>query len=159
MSKTCLVLIGMAGVGKSTIGLSLAKELGFDFIDLDIYVCQKEGRIIQQIIDEAGESALLELEKQRMYEIDPVRKVVAPGGSIIDSPEVMQCLKRSSYLIFLKDAFEDIEKKLVNPLSRGIVGLKSKSLREIYDEGGVIFEQSNISKSRRKRSGRHPGYL
>ncbi len=129
----------MAGVGKSTLGLSLAKELGVDFIDLDLYLCQKEGRTIQQIIDEAGELALLELEKKRMYEIDLVHKIVAPGGSIIYSPEIMRYLKRSSYLIFLKDTFENIEKKLVNPLNRGIVGLKTKSLREIYDERQPLY--------------------
>jgi shikimate kinase len=70
VSKKGIVLIGMAGVGKSTIGSSLAEALGFDFIDLDAYLRDKEGKTIQQILDDHGEAALLELEKRRMYEID-----------------------------------------------------------------------------------------
>ena len=69
----------MAGVGKSTIGLSLAKALGLEFIDLDGYLFQKEGKTVQQIIDEKGEAALLELEKRGIYEIDLACKVVSPG--------------------------------------------------------------------------------
>jgi len=139
VSTKGIVLIGMAGVGKSTIGSSLAKKLGLEFIDLDAYICEKEGKSIQQIIDENGEAALLDLEKQGMYAIDLGHKVVSPGGSIIYIPDIMNYLKRKSRLIFLDDTFENIEKKLGNNLTRGIVGLKSKSLREIFSERRPLY--------------------
>lgn len=128
------MLIGMAGVGKSTIGLSLARALGFEFIDLDEYLRSKEQKSIQQIIDSLGEAALLELEERSMREITLMRRVVAPGGSIIYIPKLMEDLKRSACLVYLDDSFENIEKRLRNATDRGIVGLKSKTLKEIYSE-------------------------
>lgn len=70
MKSESIVLIGMAGVGKSGIGSSLAEALGFEFIDLDDYIQEKEGTTLQKIIDTENELTLLQLEKQRMYEID-----------------------------------------------------------------------------------------
>ena len=134
MKSESIVLIGMAGVGKSTIGNSLAKALGFDFIDVDDYISKKEGKTLQEIIDAEGEEAFLEIEKRRMHEIDLTRRVVAPGGSIIYHADLMEYLKQHSTLVYLDDSFENIEEKLTDALIRGIVGLKSKSLRQIYDE-------------------------
>jgi shikimate kinase len=139
MAKKGLVLIGMAGVGKSTIGLALARALGWDFVDLDVYLTRKEGQTLQQIIDTHGETALLMLEIERMREIKLERKVVSPGGSIIYDPEVMAYLKESAWLVFLDDTFENIEKRLRNAPTRGIVGLKTKTLREIYDERRPLY--------------------
>ncbi len=121
-------------MGKSTVGLSLARALEFEFIALDEYLRHKEEKTIQQIIDSLGEAALLELEERCMREIDLNRKVVAPGGSIIYIPELMESLKQSAFLVYLYDDFENIEKRLKNATDRGIVGLKSKSLKEIYNE-------------------------
>ena len=139
MKSESIVLIGMAGVGKSTIGMSLAKALGFSFIDVDKYILQKDGKTIQGIIDEKGEEALLQLEKRRMHEIDLPRKVLAPGGSIIYHADLMEYLKQNSILVYLDDSFENIEEKLIGGLDRGIVGLKSKSLRQIYEERKPLY--------------------
>ena len=141
MSKKGIVLIGMAGVGKSTAGSSLAGILGFEFIDLDEYLSCKEGRTIQRIIDEQGEGKLLELERLYMRELDPDRRVISPGGSIIYDPEIMERLKRYSYLVYLDDTFENIKKRLGNAPTRGIVGLKTKSLRQIYDERRPLYSR------------------
>jgi shikimate kinase len=136
-----IVLIGMAGVGKSTIGASLAEVLRFDFIDLDQYLSLKVGKTIQGIIDGQGESRLLEMERQSMREIDLHHKVISPGGSIIYNPDIMEYLKRSSYLVYLDDTFENIRKRLGNAATRGIVGLKSRSLREIFDERRPLYSR------------------
>jgi shikimate kinase len=141
MNKQGAVLIGMAGVGKSTIGASLAERLGFDFIDLDKYLAEKEGKTIQEIIDERGEEALIKIERQRMFEIDLNRCVVSPGGSIIYDPVIMDYLKQRSFLIYLEDAFENIEKRLGDARTRGIVGLKHKSLKEIYEERRPLYSR------------------
>jgi shikimate kinase len=139
MKRESIVLIGMAGVGKSTIGMALARALGFDFIDVDKYIEEKDGKRIQEIIDDQGEEALLQIEKRRMYEIDLLRRVVAPGGSIIYHPDLMGYLKRNSTLVYLDDSFENIAEKLTGELDRGIVGLRSKSLRQIYQERKPLY--------------------
>ena len=141
MKGESIVLIGMAGVGKSTIGMSLAKALGFNFIDVDNYILEKNGKTIQEIIDDEGEEALLQLEKRGMYEIDLPRAVVAPGGSIIYHPDLMEYLKQNSILVYLDDSFENIAEKLAGELNRGIVGLKNKSLRQIYEERKPLYSQ------------------
>jgi len=141
MKHESMVLIGMAGVGKSTIGVLLSEALGFDFIDLDDYILEKEGRTVQEIIDDEGEEALLQLEKRRMYEIDLTRKVVAPGGSIIYHSDLMEYLRQCSTLVYLDDSFENIEDRLTSVLDRGIVGLRNKSLRQLYDERRPLYSR------------------
>ncbi len=141
MKSESIVLIGMAGVGKSAVGTLLAKTLGFDFIDLDDYILQKDGKRVQEIIDDEGEEALLQLEKQRMYEIELFHRVVAPGGSLIYHADLMGYLRQHSTVVYLDDSFENIEKRLTNVSSRGIVGLRSKSLRQIYDERIPLYSR------------------
>lgn len=141
MKRDSIILIGMAGVGKSTIGISLAKALGFNFVDVDEYILEHDGKTIQEIIDEEGEEALLQLERRRMYQIDLRRRVIAPGGSIIYHADLMEYLKQNSTLVYLDDSFENIEEKLTGELNRGIVGLKSKSLRQIYEERRPLYSE------------------
>ena len=139
MKSESIVLIGMAGVGKSTIGMALAADLGFDFIDVDDYILQKDGKRIQEIIDSEGEGALLQVEKRRMFEIQLPRMIVAPGGSIIYHHDLMDYLKRNAVLVYLDDSFKNIEAKLVGGLDRGIVGLRYKTLRQIYEERRPLY--------------------
>jgi shikimate kinase len=80
MKRDSIVLIGMAGVGKSTIGMAVARALRFEFLDVDQYILQTDGKRIQELIDDLGDEAFLELEKQRMCEIALPRMVLAPGG-------------------------------------------------------------------------------
>jgi shikimate kinase len=141
VSKESIVLIGMAGSGKSTIGLALARTLGFSFTDLDEYILDVDHKTIQEIIDTKGEEALLKLEKQRMYEIDLKSRVIAPGGSIIYHPDLMEYLKQHSVLVYLDDTYEKIEGRLKNVSTRGIVGLNRKSLREVYDERRPLYSR------------------
>ena len=139
MSKEGIVLIGMAGVGKSTIGTALAKSLDFGFLDVDDYIFQKDGKRIQELIDGIGEDAFLKLEKSRMFEIALSQMVVAPGGSIIYHPDLMDYLLENAVLIYLDDSFANIEVKLTGGLDRGIVGLRYKSLRQIYEERRPLY--------------------
>ena len=141
MKTDSIVLIGMAGVGKSTVGKLAARPLGFDFVDVDECLAKEKGKSVQEIIDEDGEDAFLHDEKQVMYELDLNHKVVAPGGSIIYHPDLMDYLKENATLVFLDDTFESIERKLLNAANRGIVGLKTKSLRHIYDERRPLYRR------------------
>jgi shikimate kinase len=141
MKSESIVLIGMSGVGKSTVGVPLSKSLVFNFIDVDDYILEKDGKTVQEIIDDEGEEALLQLEKRRMYEIDLTHRVVAPGGSIIYHSDLMEYLKQRSTLVYLDDSFEDIEERLTSLSARGIVGSKNKSLRQIYDERRPLYSR------------------
>ena len=87
MGKQGIVLIGMAGVGKSTIGSALARALGFNFTDLDEYIREKDGQTVQEVIDTRGEEALLQLEKQRMLELDMQRKRLSEQLETSDKPQ------------------------------------------------------------------------
>ena len=129
----------MAGSGKSTIGEILAGALGFSFTDLDEYILKKDRRSLQDIIDTEGEEALLKLEEQRMFEIDLKQRVVAPGGSLIYNSRVMEYLKERALIVFLNELYENIEKRLKNASTRGIVGFRRRSLREIYDERWPLY--------------------
>jgi shikimate kinase len=139
VSKRGIVLIDMAGVGKSTIGRALAKKLGWDFVDIDVCVTKETGKSLQRIIDELGEAALLELESKTIMKTDLGSRVISPGGSIIYHAAVMDYLNKSAHLIFLDDKFKNIEKRLGNAASRGIIGLKSMTLHAIYLERRPIY--------------------
>lgn len=134
MKKDSIILIGMAGVGKSTVGRQLSSALKYRFIDLDIYVEEKYNQTLQNIIEDEGETAFLQKEKQCMYEIKLKRTVVAPGGSIIYHPDLMEYLGGQSTLVFLDDSIVNISKRVADQSGRGIVGLKDKTLRQIFDE-------------------------
>ncbi|MBN1191795.1 MAG: shikimate kinase [Dehalococcoidales bacterium] len=139
MKNNSVVLIGMAGAGKSTVGVRLADVLGFSFIDLDVYIREKENSSIQDIINKQGEEVLLELEQRCMFEIELNRRVIAPGGSVVYLSDLMAYLERNAVLVYLEDLFENLEKRIKNAPERGIVGLKSKTLRQVYDERAPLY--------------------
>lgn len=140
MKTDSIVLIGMAGAGKSTLGALLAEALGFSFTDLDDYILEKEQKTIQQIIDDKGEEVFLQIEKRRMREIDLTQRVVAPGGSIVYHPGLMEFLRQHATIVYLDDSLENIEERLKGVVeSRGIVGLRGKSLRQLYNERKHLY--------------------
>jgi shikimate kinase len=138
--KESIVLIGMPASGKSTIGRLLAVELGYQFTDLDVYIREKEDRSLQDIINTQGEAALMQLEKRCMAEIDLKRRVVAPGGSLVYHSDLMQNLKRQAFIIYLNEELSNLEKRLRNAATRGIIGLKGKSLAEIFAERSPLYK-------------------
>ena len=131
----------MAGAGKSTIGKPLAAKLNFNFLDLDIFIAARQGATIQSIIDQRGAEFLLQLEEKSLLKIDLQKMVMAPGGSIIYRPALMEFLKQRSILVFLDEPFETIQKRLQNAATRGIVGYPLKSLREIYHERRPVYRR------------------
>ena len=132
----------MPGSGKSMYGKILAKRLGFKFIDPDHYIVEKEKMPLQEIIDKKGDEEFIKIEEKRILELLPLKKhVLAPGGSIVYSKKLMEALKKCSVAIFLNVPLEIIEKRLTNKATRGIVGLKSKSVRELYEERTPLYKR------------------
>jgi len=129
-----IVLIGMAGAGKSHVGEKLARALGFTFVDTDKRLEEKHGEPLQAILDRLGDEAFIKEEEAEILALaDAERTVIAPGGSVIYSAEAMRLLKRIAKVVYLRATADAIEAR-IDPASRGIVGLKGKTFRQLYAE-------------------------
>jgi len=144
--KMNIVLIGMSGAGKSTIGVLLAKTLGMDFLDTDILIQQREGRLLQEILDTDGIDDFLAIEEEVLINIKPDNCVVATGGSAIYSEKAMQHLRTRGLIVYLHSDYEEIEKRLSNIKTRGIVHRKGKTLKEVYfDRMPLYFKYADVT--------------
>lgn len=132
----------MAGAGKSAVGKTLAKELNFQFIDIDGLIKEKFNLKLQEIIDKYGEEKFLEEEETAVLALEDIEKcVISPGGSIVYSDKAMKFLKENSRIFFLDAPLEIIELRIKNYEERGIVGLKNKSVEEIFNERKPLYEK------------------
>jgi len=136
---TNLILIGMPGAGKSTVGVILAKALKKTFIDTDIVVQEDAGRLLQDIIDTEGPRAFLEIEESTILSRHFSNAVIATGGSVVFSTRAMEHLKSGGVVIYLKISFEEMEKRLRNITTRGIVLVAGQGLREMYNERVPLY--------------------
>jgi shikimate kinase len=137
--KKAIILIGMAGVGKSTCGFKLARKLNFDFTDLDSEIVKKAGKEIYQIMREEGEECLLEIERITMNDLNLSRRVVAPGGSIIYHSDLMLYLKKEAIIIYLKDEFRNIASRIKKKNLEGLIGGNSKTVEELFIEREPLY--------------------
>lgn len=136
-----VIMVGMPGSGKSTIGVILAKSLGFDFVDTDLVICKREGKKLQEIIDNEGLERFLEIEQQVGVEISPVHCVVATGGSMILSPEAMENLKNNGTVVYVEVPLEILKKRITNMKTRGIAFKKGETLEDIFNERTPLYEK------------------
>lgn len=137
-----ITLIGMAGVGKSTIGRALAKRLGYTFIDVDSLIKEKTGVPLQVLIDKHGDSAFIRFEEEAILRLGQMDGcIISPGGSVIYSEKAMEHLKNISKIIFLNAPFRSIVKRLPNARKRGIVGLRDRSLKELFEERMILYQK------------------
>ena len=136
-----IVLIGMSGAGKSTLGVLLGKALGMGYIDTDIIIQQAEGRLLQDIIDNDGTEKFLNIEEKVICQLNLTNTVIATGGSAVYSEKAMQCLRQDGQVIYLHVPFEEIEKRLKNITTRGIVIKKGSSLRDVYEERVPLYKK------------------
>jgi len=137
-----ITLIGMAGAGKSTIGRALAKRLNYTFIDVDGLITQRTGMPLQALIDKQGDSALTRFEEEAIIGLGQVDNcIISPGGSVVYSEEAMGHLKEISKIVFLDAPFRSIVKRIPNARKRGIVGLRDRSLKELFEERLVLYQK------------------
>jgi len=132
--KSNIVLIGMPGSGKSTVGRALSRRMNFGFVDCDEYIERMEDQTLQQIIDSRGVEEFKRVEEARILELNLKNYVIAPGGSVVYYPRAVEHLKKSSVFVFLNVPFNEIRSRLRNASTRGIVGLKTKTLQQLFDE-------------------------
>ena len=136
-----IVLIGMPGAGKSTLGILLAKELGLDFVDTDITIQVREGRTLQEILDESDYLHLREIEEQVLLSEDISGKVVATGGSAVYSDAGMVRLKQFATVVFLDVPLEELRKRIGNFDARGIARKPNQSLESLFDERCALYKK------------------
>ncbi len=139
--KKNLVLIGMPAVGKSTIGVILAKELGYDFIDTDLLIQNQEKRLLKEIIKDEGIDGFLEIENQVNRDLDVVRSIIAPGGSVVYCEGAMQHFKEIGTIIYLHVSYAEIERRIEDAKNRGVVLRKGQELKDLYEERKILFER------------------
>ena len=139
--KENIVLIGMPGVGKSTIGVILAKELGFQFVDSDLLIQKQEKRLLKQIIEEEGIDGFIRIENQVNCSIAPQRAVIATGGSVVYGREAMEHFKKTGKIIYLKLSYESLKKRLGNLHGRCVIVREGQTLLDIYRERISLYEQ------------------
>jgi shikimate kinase len=132
----------MPGSGKSTIGQLLAIQLDFEFIDTDRYIEEQEQMSLQEILDIKGIKEFIKIEQGRILELLPLKKhIIAPGGSVIYSNKVMEAIQKSSVIIFLDVPLKILQSRLNNKETRGIVGLKNISIKDLYEERLPLYKK------------------
>lgn len=137
-----ITLIGMAGAGKSTIGRALAKRLDYTFIDVDCLITEKTGMPLQALIDKHGDSALIRFEEEAILKLGQMEEcIISPGGSVVYSEKAMEHLKKVSKIVFLDAPFRSIAKRVHNARNRGIVGLRDRSLKELFEEREILYQK------------------
>ncbi len=136
-----IVLIGLPGAGKSTIGVILAKTLGMNFIDTDITIQENTGRLLQTIINEDGPARFLEIEEQTILGLKVTNAVIATGGSIVYSDAAMNHLGSDSFVVYLKISFEEMKKRLKNIKTRGVVMIPGQSLHDMVTQRVPLYER------------------
>lgn len=136
-----LILIGMPGCGKSTVGVVLAKALGMDFIDSDLVIQKKTGKRLSEIIDERGDEGFREVENCVNRELVAENSVIATGGSVVYGEEAMRHLKSIGTVIYLKLSCEAIEERLGDLHARGVSIQPGWTLRDLYNERCPLYEK------------------
>ena len=143
MSKENIALIGMPGVGKSTVGVILAKVLGYQFIDADLVIQKRENRLLHEIISEEGLDGFLKAEENANVYIaqNEEKSIVATGGSVVYCEKAMQELKKTGRVIYLELEYDQLKKRLGNLKGRGVVLKDGQDLRGLYEERIPLYEK------------------
>ncbi len=139
--KGNITLIGMPASGKSTVGVLLAKRLGFSFVDVDIVIQEKTGKLLKEIIAEEGMEGFLAVEDRINSQLEVKRAVIAPGGSVIYGENAMRHLKEISTVVYLKLSYEAVAARLGDLTDRGVALRNGMTLREMYEERVPLYEK------------------
>lgn len=136
-----IVLIGMPGAGKSTIGVLLAKTMLKSFVDTDLLIQSVYSKGLSEIIREKGVEAFLEIENDVICENDFENSVVATGGSAVFGEKAMEKLKKDALTVYLKVDVSELEKRINNIHTRGIAMKEGETLSEIFSEREELYKK------------------
>lgn len=136
-----IILIGMPGAGKSTVGVVLAKILGYDFVDSDIVIQQQMGKRLCDILEERGLEGFLAIENRINAGLEMEKTVIATGGSVIYGKEAMEHLKSIGTVVYLRLSCDSIEQRLGDLKHRGVAIREGETLGELYEERCGLYEK------------------
>ena len=136
-----IVFIGMPASGKSTVGVVVAKRLGYKFVDTDLVIQEVEKRLLKEIIAEEGHEGFLRIEDRVNAEIQEERAVISPGGSVVYCENAMRHYKETGMIVYLHTSYETINNRLHNAKNRGVVLKDGQTLKDLYEERTALFER------------------
>ena len=136
-----IILIGMPGVGKSSIGVILAKELGMQFLDSDLLIQKREQRLLREILEQDGVDGFLKIEESVNASIQAEKAVIATGGSAVYSEKAMRHLKEIGTVVYLKLEYGPLAGRLGNLHNRGVVLREGQTLQDLYEERAGLYEK------------------
>jgi len=136
-----IILIGMPGSGKSTVGVLLAKTLGYGFVDTDLTIQQREGALLQEILDRRGLEAFLDAEASAICSVRCERSVIAPGGSAVCREDAIGHLRDLGRVLYLRVPLEELQRRLSDIKTRGIAMGPGQTLADIYEYRAPLYEK------------------
>jgi len=136
-----IVLIGMPGAGKSTVGVLLAKATARSFLDTDVWIQARQGRSLQEILDQDGMEAFCDLEARHVLDLDVHAHVIATGGSVVYRDKAMSHLAAGGRIVYLRLPFEPLQRRVTNLATRGVVLPEGQSFRELFDRRQALYER------------------
>ena len=136
-----IVFIGMPASGKSTVGVVVAKRLGYKFVDTDLVIQEVQKRLLKEIIAEEGNEGFLRIEDRVNAEIQEERAVISPGGSVVYCENAMRHYKETGMIVYLHTSYETINNRLHNAKNRGVVLKDGQTLKDLYEERSALFER------------------
>lgn len=138
-----IVLIGMPGSGKSTIGVVLAKILNYDFVDVDLVIQQRCDKTLQRLIDALGPAGFIDVENEVLKSLDFQHTVISTGGSAVYSHDAIEHLAREGVIVYLQVGLPELERRLADFSERGVVMKQegAMSLEALYAERVPLYEE------------------
>lgn len=139
--KNNIVLIGMPGVGKSTVGVILAKIIGYKFLDTDLIIQDEEKRLLKEIIESEGVDGFINIENRINSRLEAEGCVIATGGSVVYGKEAMEHLSDIGTIVYLKLDYRKLKYRLGNIRNRGVVIRSGQRLIDLYNERVPLYEK------------------
>ena len=132
----------MPGCGKSTLGVLLAKSLGYEFIDTDLIIQKNTGRLLHKIVEEDGKESFLDIERDAILTLTQSENtIIATGGSAVLREEAMEHLKKNGIVVYLSLPYLAVSKRIRNIKTRGIAFGEGETLRDIYNQRLPYYER------------------
>ena len=136
-----VILIGMPSCGKSTLGVLLAKKLGYRFIDSDLVIQEREGMFLHDIIEQKGIEEFLRIENEVNCSINDKNAVISTGGSAVYGREAMEHLGTLGKIVYLRISCETMLSRLGDYVHRGVVLPEGYTLEDMYAERSALYEK------------------
>lgn len=136
-----IILIGMPGSGKSTVGVLLAKMMGYGFVDTDLLIQHFEGKKLYEILRDKGNDYFSEIENKIISGVQARQTVIATGGSAVFGKEAMEHLSSIGTVVYLKVSLRELRRRVKNFSTRGIMMKENQTLDDIFTERSPLYEK------------------